>query len=135
MESPLQYYTLLQDPYRSPAKRFALRPQQLEQRIQQKSSVELKERKTSTSVKNSSTSDENLKVLLESVPKQEEDPCVERFHLYQTVVEVYSDICKGIFPSQAGVQLEDAGFKREVYQMVFDVLHRKCLQKLGVQMI
>lgn len=131
--SPLQFCAILQDPYISPAKRsrFALRPQQLDsdqRTVQQKNTLhvpEQKERKASTAVRRTTNSNENLTALLQSVPREKEDPCLKRYPFYQLVEQVYSAMANGIFPSQAGVELKDANLKRDIYQMVFDVMHRK----------
>ena len=59
-----------------------------------------------------------------TVLRRRADPVLERYQLYDTVLQVYSTLCKG--EVSVGVHFADAASKRRVCQLVFEVLHRKC---------
>ena len=63
--------------------------------------------------------------LLQTVPKKADTPSLERYQLYKVVQQVYSAVRNGKSPPENVPFARDA-IKRRVYQMVFDVLYRKC---------
>lgn len=74
-----------------------------------------------------SEDDRKLLSLLKTIPQKKEIPYLERFFLYESVVQVYEAASNGeSVPLTLKAQLDsDGGLKRRIYQMVFDVLHRK----------
>lgn len=115
----------------SPAKRIAIGPSQ-HQRPSKCSSVEVVDVESSTSTLSEvdGQDHDSLVSLLRSVPQKDSSrpsPVLRRFQMYPTLVEVYSSLssCEPL-PAQAAELLEDRRIKRSVYQVIFEVMHRKC---------
>lgn len=119
MHSPLRFCTMPpENPYNSPAKRFVSEyctPDDM--KIATASA-------TYTRLTQSQDGD-MLVPLLQTVPKKADTPSLERYQLYKVVQQVYSAVRNGKSPPENVPFARDA-IKRRVYQMVFDVLYRKC---------
>ncbi len=116
----------------SPAKRIAIGPSQ-HQRPSKCSSIEMVNVESSTSMLSEvdGQDHDSLLSLLRSVPQKDSSrdpsPVLKRFRMYPTLVEVYSSLssCEPL-PAQTAELLEDRSIKRSVYQVIFEVMHRKC---------
>lgn len=71
--------------------------------------------------------DRKILVLLMDTPLKEPNPCVERFMLYQATIDIYNSSLTGRVPAHFGVQMLQNQNKRRVYELLFNVLHRKLL--------
>lgn len=117
----------------SPAKRIAIGPSQ-HQRPSKCSSVEVVDVESSTSTLSDADGQDHdsLVSLLRSVPQKvssRASPVLKRFQMYPTLVDVYSYLsscCNEPLPAQTAELLEDRSTKRSVYQVIFEVMHRKC---------
>ena len=114
----------------SPAKRIAIGPSQY-QRPSKCSSVEVVDVESSTSTLSEADGQDHdsLVSLLRSVPQKDSSPSpvLKRFQMYPTLIDVYSSLssCEPL-PAQTAELLEDRSTKRSVYQVIFEVMHRKC---------
>lgn len=113
----------------SPAKRIAIGPSQ-HQRPSKCSSVEIVDVESSTSTLSESDGQDHdsLVSLLRSVPQKDcsPSPVLKRFQMYPTLVDVYSSLSSSEpLPAQTAELLEDRSTKRSVYQVIFEVMHRK----------
>ena len=109
----------------SPAKRIAIRASQY-QRPSTCASVELVDIESTASISADGDEDGSLVSLLRSVPQKKTSPSLKKFLLYQTVAEAYSFLSEGRpLPAHTAEALEDRGTKRRVYQVLFEVMHRK----------
>ena len=114
----------------SPAKRIAIGPSQ-HQRPSKCSSVEVVDVESSTSTLSEADGQDHdsLVSLLRSVPQKDSSPSpvLKRFQMYPTLVDVYSSLssCEPL-SAQTAELLEDRSTKRSVYQVIFEVMHRKC---------
>ena len=115
----------------SPAKRIAIGPSQ-HQRPSKCSSVEVVDVESSTSTLSEADSQDHdsLVSLLRSVSQKDSSPSpvLKRFQMYPILVDVYSSLssCEPL-PAQTAELLENRSTKRSVYQVIFEVMHRKCL--------
>lgn len=120
VQSPLRFYTVLEDrPYRSPAKRFAPEPAYDD-------SVEIVTVANATCTRLGQNHDSDMLqqvALLHTMPKKAGATILERYQLYEVVVQVHSAVRQGKVP--AGVHFASDVIKHRVYQTVFDVLYRK----------
>lgn len=118
VQSPLRFYTVLEDrPYRSPAKRFAPEPAD---------SVEIVTVANATCTRLGQNHDSDMLqqvALLHTIPKKAGATILERYQLYEVVLQVHSAVRQGKVP--VGVHFASDVIKHRVYQMVFDVLYRK----------
>ena len=74
-----------------------------------------------------SEDDREVIALLKTISQKKEVPYLDRFLLYESVMQVYEAASNGeSVPLTLKAHLEsDGGLKRRIYRMVYDVLHRK----------
>ena len=110
----------------SPAKRIAIGPSH-HQRPSKCSSVEVVDVESSTSTLSADGQDrDSLVSLLRGMSQKLPSPVLKRFLMYPTLVDVYSSLNSGEpLPAHTAELLEDRSTKRSVYQVIFEVMHRK----------
>ena len=120
MRSPLRFCPMPpEDPYNSPAKRFV-------SEYCTRGDVKVVTTNATYTRLTQSQDGDMLVPLLQTIPKTADKPMLERYQLYKVVQQVYSAVRHGKAPAE-NVSFASNAVKRRVYQMVFDVLYRKCV--------
>ena len=121
MHSPLRFCTMPpENPYTdSPAKRFV-------SEYCTRDDMKIVTASATYTRLTQSQDGDTLVPLLQTVPKKADTPGLERYQLYKVVQQVYSAVRNGKSPPE-NVPFASDAIKRRVYQMVFEVLYRKCI--------
>ena len=75
--------------------------------------------------------DREILELLLDTPLKKSNPCIERFNLYQTTINIYNAALTGRIAANFGVQMLQNQNKRKVYELLFNVLYRKLLEYIS----